>query len=243
MINISKYLSFFVAGLLIWSCSDNADVVLKNDADFFPVSVGSFFIYDVEETKYSTISGQEDFIYKLKLTVTDSFVNNSGGSTYVVLRSRQDQGTTGFDYLDTWSVRVEASQVVTIEDNISFVRLAFPLVVGKQWNGNVLNTLGGEETCGDNPTISCDLYQVESMGIPFDLNGEMLTETLEIVQNNNLDVIVKQDVRKEIYARNIGLVYKESTILEFCTVGNCIGQQQIENGVKLKQTLVEYGKE
>lgn len=243
MNSIRKYLSFFVAGLLIWSCSDNADVVLKKDADFFPVSVGSFFIYDVEETKYTAITSQEDFIYKLKVTVTDSFVNNSGGITYVLLRSRQDQGKTGFDYLDTWSLRVEASQVVTIEDNVSFVRLAFPLAVGKQWNGNALNTIGGEDTCGDNPTISCDLYQVGSVGTPFDLNGEMLTETIEIVQNNNLDVIVKQDVRKEIYARNIGMVYKESTVLEFCTVGDCIGQQQIENGFRLKQTLVEYGKE
>ena len=47
----------------------------------------------------------------------------------------------------------------------------------------------------------------------------------------------------EIYARHIGLVYKEATVLEYCTVGDCIGKQQIEKGYTLKQTLTAYGKE
>ena len=62
-----------------------------------------------------------------------------------------------------------------------------------------------------------------------------------MAQDNENDPIVKQDVRKSIYAKSIGLVYREITILEYCTVGNCIGKQIVENGVILKQTLNNYG--
>ncbi len=243
MMIFRKYLLFFILMLLCWACANDVEMVIKEDADFYPVRVGLFFIYDVAETKYLPVEGKKDFTYQLKLVVTDSFQNTAGGITHVVQRLTRTGSATTFDYLDTWSVRKEASQVVVNEENIAFVKLAFPLVTGKEWNGNAFNTLGGEETCGQVTTFSCDLYRVEREAVPFELNGETLIETIEVVQNNNVDLIVKQDVRKEIYARNVGMVYKESTILNYCTVGACIGKQEIESGFIFKQTLVSYGKE
>ncbi len=227
--------------VLLMGCAEDESIVIERDSDFFPLAVGNYHLYQVNETQYTPLDPPVDLIYDLMLSVVDSFENTSGGITYVINRSRKDEGQNSFSYLDTWSARVELSQIVVNEGNIPFVRLAFPLVKGKQWNGNALNILGGEQSCGANPTFSCDIYKIENEEVPFELNGEILTETIDVLQNNNTDLIVKKDVRKEIYARNIGLVYKESTILEFCTVGDCIGQQQIERGMILKQTLIEYG--
>lgn len=241
--HIPKYLLFFALVMFVWACSEDNDIISKNDRDYFPMQVGAYYVYDIQETRYTPIDGREDFLYQSKISVTDSFTNNAGGTTYVLQRETKIEGESQFKYLDTWSVRSEPTQVVVSEGNISFVRLAFPLSKGRQWNGNALNTLGGEESCGDDSTFSCDIYEIGDIGFQFDLNGEVLDETIEVIQNNNIDLIVKQDVRKEIYVRNIGLVYKENTILEYCTVGPCIGQQQIEKGQVLKQTLTIYGKE
>lgn len=243
MNNVGKYLSFFLLTLLFWRCSGDPELEVKSDSDYFPLSVGAFYIYNVEETQYSFINGQEDLSYQLKLTVADSFRNNAGGTTYVIQRYVRDNMGEAFQYTDTWSARVDATQVVIIEGNISYIRLAFPVRVGRSWNGNALNDLQGDESCGDNVNFNCDLYQIESVGLPYQFGEELLTETIEVVQSNSIDVIVKEDVRKEIYARNIGLVYKESSVLNYCTVGSCIGQQQIDNGYTWKQSLVEYGKE
>ena len=243
MNSAGKYLSFFLPALLFWQCSDDPGPNVQSDATYFPLTVGAFYIYDVEETQYSVINGQEDLNYQLKLAVTDSFRNNAGGTTYVVQRYVRDNMGEEFQYTDTWSARVEASQVVVAEGNISYVRLVFPISEGRSWNGNALNNLKGDEPCGDNTNFNCDLYQIESIGTPYQFNEELLTETVEVVQSNNIDVIVKEDVRKEFYARNIGLVYKESSVLNYCTVGSCIGQQQIDDGYTWKQSLVEYGKE
>lgn len=243
MNSAGKYLPFFLLALLFWQCSGDPEPNGQSDAAYFPLTVGDFHIYDVAETQYSLINGQEDFIYQLKMAVTDSFKNNAGGTTYVIQRYVRDNMSESFSYTDTWSARVEANQVVVAEGNISYVRLVFPISLNRSWNGNALNSLKGDESCGDNKNFTCDLYHIESIGIPYQFKEEILTETVEVVQNNNIDPIVKEDVRKEIYVRNIGLVYKESSILNYCTVGSCIGQQQIEDGYTLKQSLVEYGKE
>lgn len=243
MKRLGKYLSFFLLTLFFCKCSSDSELSIKNDAEYFPLSIGAFYLYDIEETRYSVISGQEDFIYQLKMTIADSFKNNAGGTTYVIQREKRDDPSMEFEYIDTWSARVEATQVVVSEGNTSFIRLVFPISAGRQWNGNALNNLQGEESCGDNMNFTCDLYRIESIGEPFQLNEMLLSETIEIVQSNNIDVIVKEDVRKEIYVRNIGLVYKESSVINYCTVGSCIGQQQIDDGYIWKQSLIEYGKE
>lgn len=243
MIHKYKYLLIFVLGMLVGACSDSTEFIAKSDSEYFPVQVGSYFVYDVEETKYTSEDGQEDFLYQAKVAVVDSFQNSTGGTTYVMHYSIKNEDDGDFEYQDTWSARIESSQVVVSEGNISYIKLAFPLASGRQWNGNALNTLGGEESCGDDTTFSCDIYEIGNTGFQFSYNDEIWDETIEVIQNNNTDLIVKQDVRKEIYVRNIGLVYKESTILEYCTVGSCIGQQQIEKGSVLKQTLISYGKE
>lgn len=243
MIFNSKYLSFCVLVLLVWACADDGDHIPKKDSDYFPMEVGGYFIYDVKETQYAPIDEPKELIYQLKLSVTDSFKNTAGGITYVIQRSTKKNIENNFEYLDTWSVRIEPSQVVVNEGSITFIKLAFPLSKGRKWNGNALNSLGGVESCGDDLNFSCDVYEIGDTGFQYKLNGDTSNETIEVVLNDNPDLIVKHDVRKEIYVRNIGLVYKESSILEYCTVGTCIGQQQIEKGFLYEQTLTSYGKE
>lgn len=243
MNSAGKYLSFFLPALLFWQCAGDPEPNVQPDSTYFPLSVGAFYIYDVEETQYSVINGQEDLSYQLKLSVTDSFRNNAGGTTYVIQRYVRNNVDEAFQYSDTWSARIEATQVVIVEGNIAYVRLVFPVSVGRSWNGNALNNLKGDESCGDSMNFDCDVYQIESVDVPYQFGEEWLTETVEVVQSNNIDVIVKEDVRKEIYARNIGLVYKESAVLNYCTVGSCIGQQQVDDGYTWKQSLVGYGKE
>lgn len=238
-----KYLSFFFLGLLIIGCSEDELPELPSDADFFPLLTGNFWVYDVEETQYSVSAGEQNFAYQTKLTVTDSFPNLGGGFTYVIQLSRKNEGESSFAYADTWAVRSEANQIIVEEGGVPFVKLAFPLVAGKKWDGNAFNTLEGEEDCGNGESFTCDLYAVADEPITFEIGDETFSDAVEVIQNNNQDLIVKQDIRKEVYIRNVGLASRTVTILEYCTVGACIGQQEIENGIVSTQTLIEYGRE
>ncbi|MEQ9593131.1 MAG: hypothetical protein RLN86_11045 [Cyclobacteriaceae bacterium] len=234
-----KYL-FLISLLMLIRCSEEESPLRLTDADYFPLKVGMYAEYEVIERIYSEIEGEEIFEYDLKQIVTDSFPNAAGGFTFVLNRFRRDNPLEDYQYVATWSARVEPSQVVVSEENIPFVVLSFPLVEGKQWDGNALNTMGGEELCGNENNTPCDIYSVISDKEHFEFNGDLF-EALSVSQNNNEDIIVKQDVRTEQYARGLGLVYKMSSILEYCTVGDCIGKQVIEKGFILEQRLTAIG--
>lgn len=210
--------------------------------EFTPVRVGAYWEYAVTETTISAVGGQTNMLSELRLEVVDSLVL-SGQTTYIIQRSTRLQGATGWDAAETWSIRVDEFQYIQQEGNIPFMKVKFPLSEGKSWNGNALNNLGGTEACADG-TFACDNYFVNSLSKPFELPGIFLyNDTVTIVENDEDDPIVMKDLRKSVYAKDVGLVYREVTHLEYCTVGTCIGQQVVENGTVSRQTLTSHGYE
>ena len=174
------------------------------------------------------------------MEVTDS-LQQDGVQTYIIHRFSRPQGSTTYTSDGTWSVQVDEFRYLQQEGNIPFMRLQFPVTEGKTWNGNSYNTLSGSDDCGDG-NFTCDMYVVSALGKPFELPGQLAyDDTITVVENDTEDPIVGKDVRKAVYARNIGLVYREKTFLEYCTVGSCVGQQVVENGTIERQTLLAYG--
>jgi hypothetical protein len=47
----------------------------------------------------------------------------------------------------------------------------------------------------------------------------------------------------EIYAKNIGLIYKKFDVVQYCQFDNCRGKAEIERGNFLEMSIFDYGKE
>ena len=117
------------------------------------------------------------------------------------------------------------------EENISFLKIKLPIVTGEAWNGNLYNTQGEDE------------YVLEEANTTFASDGENYDDCIVINQNDNQDFVVALDQRQEVYSKNIGLVYKSVKKLNYCSVGTCLGKQQVENGVIYIQTIRSHGVE
>jgi len=227
---------FFLTG-----CNPDGSDPVISEQNYYPLRVGDYRIYEVEETQITPFNVEEVFQYEIKTLVTDSFQNSAGTYSYIMSRYKREDQTAEWQSLDTWTARVDSKEVVVNESNISFVKLSFPVQTKREWNGNAYNNEPSIEFC-DSDFPSCDLYEFGEVKNSYETaNGLDLDNTIEVIENNNPDLIVQYDVRKEIYAWQVGLVYREITVLKYCTAGGCSGQQLVQEGLVYKQELTEYG--
>lgn len=231
--------ALFICYFIFLGCQSRDVRPKGTGTEYYPLQLGIFWVYKVNETHITQVGGQTNQAYELKILVTDS-IPSEGQTLYRLQRYTRPDSSQPWVSLDTWSTRKDQFQAVLQEGNIPYVKLAFPLVEAKTWNGNVLNTLGGKDKCVDG-SISCENYTVAKLSQPFQDNGVSFEDSVTIIENNDDDPIVGKDVRKTVYAHSVGLIYREITTLEYCTIGSCIGKQIVENGTILKQVLLDHG--
>jgi hypothetical protein len=65
-----------------------------------------------------------------------------------------------------------------------------------------------------------------------------------VVQNDEQSNIIYRDSRLEVYADQVGLVYKESYLLNYFSNSQlpCFAQKRTQQGVIYKQSLREFSK-
>jgi hypothetical protein len=227
-----KYLAGFLVILVIaTSCAGDEASPLVHGSDYLPLQTGFFHVYAVQETIYSNGSEPLTLNYEIRTEVIDSFPSGNDQYTYVIHRSKRDPGSDLWQPLDTWSARQQPNEWVITEGNTSYVKIKLPLTLENVWNGNAFNSRGSDE------------FRYTDVASPLEINGIPFESTLTVEQEENDDVIVFRDERKEIYALHVGLVYKEIIQLNYCTADACLGQQKVDHGVEMKMTISAYGKE
>lgn len=218
----SGLLFFFL--LMLLSCRDNEPLAVAPDTDYYPLHVGLYRVYEVNETTYSEVNGEVSDTYDLKVEVTDSFPDTSGNYIYVLQRSRRDSDETAWNNEDVWSVRLEASRLVVSEENTQYVKLIFPANPGQTWNGNLYNSMGEKS------------YRIDSKGAAYQSYPDCLTVT-----ESDDDNLVFTDQRSVVYARGIGPVHVMVKQLNYCTDPDCLGSKTITDGTDMDQILIDYG--
>ncbi len=222
----------FLSGVfLLAACSSDNDIDLATVGyDFFPLEVGQYIDYEVEQENYAAGGQVTIDSYLLRVVVADSFPNDAGSITYVLHRYERPTELNEWSFQSTWSARREQIRGVTVEGNVPFQSLSFPPRNGLRWDGNILNS---------SPP---DTYTIDSLGSQYTIQGVTSGESLTVVQEDLLDFVIgKEDRRYEVYLRGVGLVEKGIRLLDLCTSGSC-GGSSIVSGQIYSQKAIGYGK-
>lgn len=216
----------FTLAVAVWACTSDSEP--SNEIagfDFFPLQTGTYIIYNVDSVSISQ-NVETPFTYQLRVSTLSSFTNAEGNTSFVLQRHTRADETQPWKPAGTWTAWKTSRQAVVSEGNTSYVKLQFPVSVGLGWNGNALNDLGGSDRCSG---TDCDRYSITE-----------IDPLLVVTQDDQTDVLTK-DVRLEKYQKNIGLVYKESTIYQYCESGSCFGNDFIVQGLRYKMEIASSG--
>lgn len=224
------YLVITVFGLGACTSEEVEPDETRLGADFYPLEVGSYSIFQVENVDYKVTGEVVTSSFQLKTEVVDSFLNQTGSISYIIRYSERLSESEDWEVSHAWTARKSSNQVVLVEENVPFVKLSFPIEDDKVWDGNILNTLPQDD------------YQMDSLFSQYITPAQdTIASTLTVIQGDNQDFTVELDRRYEIYGLHTGLVYKEDVMLQYCTDTDCLGQQQVETGHDYKQYLIETG--
>lgn len=232
---------------VLGSCKDTPDdyqTVLGEE--YFPLEVGKFVEYEMDSTIYdpngdSTVSVSKTL---LREEVVDTLVDNNGQLLYKVERYERASDTLPWVIKKVLSVSIQANQAIRSEDNLRFIKMTFPLKKGNSWDGNIhvqenmTVTVAGEVM----EMFKGWNYKVTDLGEPVSVGSFQFDETLQIQEAENENLIELRRANA-IYAKGIGLVYRELWILDTQCIDNCTGQpweEKAEKGFILRQTILNH---
>ena len=229
---------FIIGGLLtalaLSSCSsEKAEPDYEHlGYQYFPLVIGEYRIYDVQEIEFSLLEGGDTSNYQLKEVVEDYYQQNQEDTSYYLYRYSRPTEADNWQLDSVWTVRKDPRRIVEVENNVPYIKMVFPSEEGLSWDANAMNA--DEES----------FYTVKSIGETFEANGQQFDETLHIVEENNMDTVINERYQEAVYAAEIGLIYKEQRHIDYCaTTVECLGLGIIEGGRKYVQILKEHGKE
>jgi len=224
---IKKFLLLFLIVTLLLSCRNKKDLTVPPSSDlsdFYPLKKGSYYVYRLEEKHYSS-GNVFDSSGFLKVSYVQTWTDAQGGISFKAYRYKKFSDTAIYKISAVWSATSkEENKSIVTENNIPFIKLHYPLSEGRKWDGNAFNTLGTETYTAVNVGQSWSNYP----------------STVTIVQRNDTNLL-SRDFRTEVYALNVGLIYKETRTVKYSGSVEDFGKGIIVDGVVIKQKLLEYG--
>lgn len=206
-------------------CQQKSKELTPEDTDYFPLQVGDYWVYQVTLEKYVSANSAVKSAYQFQEKISSSYFQN-GQLYYLVEESVRQTEQTTWKLIGFHTIYKSLSEVVSQENNVLKVKLAFPIALTDSWNMNAYNT---------NPDT---LLHYQNPGQPYSVGKLGFTRTISVVGAND-STLVNQSKYLRIYAPAIGLVYREEAALSFCQSSTtCVGKGIIESGTKLKWELI-----
>jgi len=249
---INRYLIGVFMGIIALmtfvSCEDES-ITLAPAAmglEFYPVETGRTWTYRMDSTVIMGGAKVTSTSY-MKEEITGSYLNGQGDTSHILTISTSETLNGTYNQTDVWSIEKSNTSVIRTEENLRFLKLAFPIVEGNEAN----NTLFDPQTEVDIGQQSIKpykdwRYKVLDRGGLLTVAGEDFINVTTIRQaDNQSDFPNDLELRKviEFYAPNVGMLRRTMEIFNTQCGTDCVTIPWIdkaEEGFSLTQTLVEY---
>lgn len=256
--------SFFVIFILgsLGSCKNEFEEFTAIDTSYYPLITGTYIDYELDSILYDINHQGDTFRHYIREEIESVGFDNSGDAYHRIKRYERPDTLSNWSLKNVWVVQCVNNQIHRVERNLRSINLSFPVEMDKTWDGLVFlrrdtlipytyKNVNGEVTPKEsiNQFKDWEEFRYILVDVPQSFNGLNFTETATILQVDKTDYIERR-YSAEVYAKNVGLVYKEMQILDTqCSqypngILDCIDTpwiEKAERGYILKQTVIAYG--
>lgn len=225
---------------------------------YYPIEEGRYKVYQVDSIvydEYNCAIVQSQFQIKEETGV--AIQDGEGATAHRVKRYYRETAADPWVLVGIWTEKLEQQQIQRVENNQRMIKVVFPVETGKTWDGIVYIR---RDTLVPIRGGAIDLYK-DWTDFEYGTVGSLYIDTVsntsysDAVQVTQVDKTnnIERRYATEVYAKGIGLVYKEMRILDSqCRVPRCTGPSDIasclstpwyikaEKGFILKQSLLEH---
>ncbi len=239
------FMSLGLCLLLVVACKDSQtplDLAPDTSQEYFPLEIGKYLIYTVDSVFYRENAEPDTVRLMVREEFTDTLRDNEGDLLYRVERSTKAEPTDPWEFSQVLAMKRTNTQAERIENNQRFISLTFPFRRNETWNGigfnsdSLLVTVRGEVI---------EIYkdwesQYDEIFVSQTVNTFLFDSTVTVFHANSNNFIERR-FNKEVYAKGVGLVVKEMSILD-SQLSNAerVWPDDAEKGFTLRQTLIEH---
>ena len=221
---------YWLLPLLIFmgSCAEEREDPELITSTYYPLAIGNFWDYNVDETIYF---GEDDFekeSYYYRDEIADFYLNEEKELVYLFHRKKSSNRNDWTNEV-VYTAKFSNKRIIKNYNNQQEIILVYPVGLDFSWNGNALN---------NNLEQS---YFIASTG-SYILNEFAFPDAVKVRISEEDDLITIRDNRYGVFANNIGLVESFYEVFQYCSRNDCLGEQIIQEGRFTHLRLINHGK-
>ncbi len=234
--------------LMVFSCSQDefAPVDLKYDYSYYPLQKGTFVIYDVREVLYPAGADSVVKIYKEMYLIGDTLNGSNtvgnNATMWTLEKYTKASANANWSFDSVWTVRysVGKATLIVTENNIPVDKMAFPMKEGLKWNGNSQNISNTAIVTGSNTSKLADAFVLRNYRKPYSVSDTTFSNTVTVVESNS-ETNVSRDIRRVVYAKDIGMIYRLVQNYTYKSIGGIAIKGDIAYGRNKEWKYYSYG--
>jgi|688.fasta_scaffold125635_2 hypothetical protein len=186
---------------IITSCGPVVEPPVDMGYRYIPIDTGRYYIYDVDSVYIDCVANINDTVhYQLKETYPSLFIDGMGDTVINITRYyRTDHSQPWSEIVappDVWWLKRTTTRLEKTEENLTFVKMTYPIDVNYEWDGNAYNVLGQQ------------FYHYGDQDISFNNGFANFDSTITVYHQEDTSSLIQYYLFTETYARNIGMIYK-----------------------------------
>lgn len=217
-----------VFAMLLAACQSKKEPDLSAGYEYFPLETGTFAEYEVIETRYFMWQEPLTRVYQVREDIASPYTDAEGKTVYRIQRSVKYNGEDWQpdSVMQAWRT---ADRGIRVENGNPIVKLRFPVASMSQWDGNEYNSVGEQR------------FKIQEVGHTVQIGATDFENTLTVLQQNDSSLVSLKRIR-EVFAPGVGLIKKEKTVLNYCSVGECARKGHVDFGIRQITTIYRSGK-